>query len=140
MRFRSKRLLFPSALVVLALLLAWQYRASGADAYAAATSVVQDGLTVRVESLDDAARTMKPAYFRIEARDEDGHSANVSSVKMRIEMPDMFCGVFQAEVAPTDPGRFEATVVPVMDGVWEAEAEVRIGDRTYVVKHRFKSG
>lgn len=140
MRMQSKRLIFPFALFVLALLLIWQYRASGKQAYAAETSVVRDGLTIRIETLNDSVITMKPAHFRIEARDETGNPAKVTSAKLKIEMPDMFCGEFRAEAVPTDSGRFEATVVPVMNGVWEAEAEVRIADRTYVVEHRFQAG
>ncbi len=139
MRISPRRLVVPLAVLFLAALAAWQYRASSADAYATTASLQQDGYEIRIESSAAEAATMKPALFRIEARRLDGGAVDIEDARMKIEMPGMFCGVFRAELTRLGPDRYEASVIPVMNGVWEAEAVVRIDDRAYAIKHRFKA-
>lgn len=107
-----------AALAVLAGVLLAQ---NGMTATKSASAYADGGFQVSVQGPDSAVRVMKPADFVVTATDADGQPVSNADLRVVLYMPDMFCGLFEAEVTETQPGVYEVEGVPVMKGKWVAK-------------------
>lgn len=88
--------------------------------------------------MEIVAEPMKETSFQIFITELPEKPIVNADIKLNLKMPDMFCGVFPAEIFESKPGVYSATAVPVMQGLWQAEAVLRWEDQYVTVRTLFK--
>lgn len=132
-----KRMIYAIVMIVVVLLVRQQIRTTSATSLPSSTVFDQANLRIIVQSVSVDHSPMKEQSFDVIVADADGAPIHGADVRMEIKMPKMLCGIFPATVREVGQGTFEATVVPVMKGKWEAETSVRIGKEDYTIRHSF---
>ncbi|MFD2328984.1 hypothetical protein ACFSR7_06955 [Cohnella sp. GCM10020058] len=139
MRPLFRRTAKPIALVVAIGLALWYVYSSRASALPT-ESLTLDGdyrITIRSPSISPAM--MEPSQFVVEITDRSGLPLQAEQLALKYWMPNMFCGMFTADISEADQSdAYSATVIPVMTGKWVLEAKITIGDRDVIVRHPFK--
>lgn len=100
---------------------------NGSSSSESAAGYEDGGFRVSVEGPHDAVRVMKPAEFVVTATDDEGQPVASADLRVVLYMPDMFCGMFEAEVKESKPGVYEVEGVPVMKGKWVAKMTLASG-------------
>ena len=93
-------------------------------------------LRMELQTVQSVAEPMKETSFQVFITEFEKPIVN-ADIKLNLKMPDMFCGVFPAEIVESKPGVYSATAVPVMQGLWEAEAVLRWEDQNVTVRTLF---
>lgn len=88
--------------------------------------------------MEIVAEPMKETSFQMFITELPEKPIVNADIKLNLKMPDMFCGVFPAEIFESKPGVYSATAVPVMQGLWQAEAVLRWEDQYVTVRTLFK--
>lgn len=94
---------------------------NGSSSSESASAYVDGDFRVTVQGPDGAVRVMKPADFVVTATDANGQPVANADLRVVLYMPDMFCGLFEAQVTESSPGVYEVEGVPVMRGKWVAK-------------------
>ncbi|WP_411551502.1 FixH family protein [Paenibacillus lautus] len=94
-------------------------------------------LRMEIQNLS-SSEPMKETVFELIVTELPEKPITDADIELHIAMPDMFCGVFPAEIVESKPGVYSATAIPVMQGLWEAEAVLRWEDRHVKVRTLFK--
>ncbi|MBB6677897.1 FixH family protein [Cohnella lubricantis] len=94
---------------------------NGATSSESVSGYEDGGFQVSVQAPDSAVRVMKPAEFTVTATGANGQPVANADLRAVLYMPDMFCGLFEAEVTEISPGVYEVQGVPVMKGKWVAK-------------------
>jgi hypothetical protein len=119
-------------IVVLILYRQIQDRSKAEDLYT-------DGqLRMEIESVQSVAEPMKETSFQVFITELPEKPVINADIELNLTMPDMFCGVFPAAIVESKPGVYTATAVPVMQGLWQAEAVLRWEDQHVTVRTLFK--
>lgn len=95
-------------------------------------------LRMEIQTVSSAAEPMQETVFELFVTELPEKPITDADIELHIAMPDMFCGVFPAEIVESKPGVYSATAIPVMQGLWEAEAVLRWEDRHVKVRTLFK--
>lgn len=85
-------------------------------------------IRMEIQAVQAVARPMKETAFQVVLTELPDDPVVDADLELHISMPDMFCGVFPAEIVESEPGVYDATAMPVMKGLWQAEAVLRWGD------------
>jgi len=99
---------------------------------------VDDQIRMEIMPVDSSAVSMQETTFELLIDELSGTPVTGADFELNITMPDMFCGVFPAAIEEIRPGVYQATVVPVMRGKWQAEAELHWKERYVKVSTVFK--
>lgn len=99
---------------------------------------IDDQIRMQISPVDSSAESMQTTTFELEIDELSGVPVTGADFEVNITMPDMFCGVFPAAIEEIRPGVYQATVVPVMRGKWQAEAELHWKERYVKVSTVFK--
>nr|WP_286672479.1 FixH family protein [Cohnella hashimotonis] len=127
------------ALVVAIGLALWYVYASRASALPAESSTLDGEYRITVRSPTVSPAMMEPSRFVVEITDQSGLPVQAEQLALKYWMPNMFCGMFTADIAEADASHaYLATVIPVMTGKWVLEGKITVGDREVVVRHPFE--
>ncbi|MEK4118783.1 FixH family protein [Paenibacillus sp. FSL W8-0919] len=99
---------------------------------------IDDQIRMQITPVDSSAVSMQETTFELQIDELSGIPVTGADFDLNITMPDMFCGVFPASIEEIQPGVYHATVVPVMRGKWQAEAELQWKERYVKVSTVFK--
>ncbi|WP_158602142.1 FixH family protein [Cohnella endophytica] len=132
-----KKIIYFMSLIVVLIVIWRQIGETQAASLPSSTELAQDDFRIIVQSVSSDNSPMQQMSFDIIVANADGVPVPSDKVQMQIKMPKMLCGIFPATIREIRQGTYEATVVPVMKGRWEAEASVRIGNEQYTVRHPF---
>lgn len=94
-------------------------------------------LRMEIQTVQSVAEPMKETSFQVFITELPEKPIVNADIKLNLKMPDMFCGVFPAEIVESKPGVYSATAVPVMQGLWQAEAVLRWEDQNVTVRTLF---
>lgn len=95
-------------------------------------------IRMEIQAAQSVAMPMKETAFQIFITELSENPVMSADLELNISMPDMFCGVFPAVIVESEPGVYTATAVPVMQGLWQAEAALRWKDQSVKVRTLFK--
>ncbi|MGG3505196.1 FixH family protein [Paenibacillus lautus] len=95
-------------------------------------------LRMEIQTVHSVAEPMKEMSFQVFITELPEKPVVNADIKLNLKMPDMFCGVFPAIIVESKPGVYSATAVPVMQGLWQAEAVLRWENEYVTVKTLFK--
>ncbi|ANY71185.1 FixH family protein [Paenibacillus ihbetae] len=90
---------------------------------------IDDQIRMEITPIDLSAASMQETTFELQIDELSGIPVTGADFELNITMPDMLCGVFPASIEEIRPGVYHATVVPVMRGKWQAEAELQWKER-----------
>ncbi|MBU5347252.1 FixH family protein [Paenibacillus lautus] len=94
-------------------------------------------LRMEIQTVQSIVEPMKETSFQVFITELPEKPIVNADIKLNLKMPDMFCGVFPAEIVESKPGVYSATAVPVMQGLWQAEAVLRWEDQNVKVRTLF---
>lgn len=94
-------------------------------------------IRMEIQAVQAIARPMKETAFQVVLTQWPEAPISDADLALNITMPDMFCGVFAAEIVESEPGVYNAIAMPVMKGQWQAEAILRWEDRHITVRTLF---
>lgn len=97
-----------------------------------------DHIHMQLLTVQTQSQTMKETNFQIHITELPNLPLTNAEVELNITMPYMFCGVFPAVIIESQPGIYHATAIPVMSGLWQAEAILRLKDRQVIVSALFE--
>lgn len=104
-----------------------------------AEELYTDGqISMEIQTINSVAEPMKETSFQVFITELPEKPVVNADIKLNLRMPDMFCGVFPAVIFESEPGVYNATAVPVMQGLWQAEAVLRWEDEYVTVRTLFK--
>ncbi|GIO99636.1 hypothetical protein J14TS5_47220 [Paenibacillus lautus] len=95
-------------------------------------------LRMEIQSVQSVAEPMKQTSFQVFITELPEKPVANADIELNLTMPDMFCGVFPAVIVESKPGVYIATAVPVMQGLWHAEAVLRWEDQYVTVRTLLK--
>ncbi|MGG4343242.1 FixH family protein [Paenibacillus lautus] len=95
-------------------------------------------LRMEIQSVQSVAEPMQETAFQVFITELPEKPVVNADIELNLTMPDMFCGVFPAEIVESKPGVYIATAVPVMQGLWHAEAVLRWEDQYVTVRTLLK--
>lgn len=97
-----------------------------------------DQIRMEILAAQSVAQPLKETFFQILITELPDRSVTSADLELNISMPNMLCGVFPAVIVESEPGVYSATALPVMQGVWQAEANLRWTDQSLKVRTLFK--
>lgn len=100
------------------------FTAQAQETYPSSTSFDNGELHIRIDSDKNASKTMQQTTFAITVTDSSGNPVRAADMQVILLMPDMFCGVFPADITEEKPGTYLAVGMPVMKGSWQAKASI----------------
>ncbi|MBP1989737.1 FixH family protein [Paenibacillus eucommiae] len=103
------------------------------------TTFRSSGYEVHLQMNEAPVKPMTNHDLIISIQDDLGLPVDAAEISISLRMPDMFCGTFNFTAEQTSPGMYKSTVKPVMPGIWDVEASIRIGSKLLDVTHTFRT-
>jgi len=100
------------------------YTAQAQETQPSTTSYDNGELHIRIDSDRSTAKIMQRTRFTITVTDSSGIPVRAAKMQVVLSMPNMFCGVFPADITEEEPGSYSAVGMPVMKGSWQAKVTI----------------
>jgi len=100
------------------------YTAQAQETQPSSTSYDNGELHIRIDSGKNVSKIMQRTSFTITVTDSSGNPVRAAKMQVVLSMPDMFCGVFPADITEEKPGSYSAVGMPVMKGSWQAKVTI----------------